>query len=258
MSGDIYLAASAALAYEKRLEVVANNLANLNTAGFKRDNVSFQAYMLNHAGSPTPVNAPYPQAASPESFWVEYNSRTDFSPGFLRQTGNPFDLALNGKGFFSVQSPDGELYTRRGNFSLSPEGTLVTQEGWPVMGDSGEIRVAAGSSNRKALEVTIGEDGVLQVNGSKVGRLRVSDFSTPESLTKVNGCYFKPGAGQGEPEPMKDSRISQGFLEMANVEAVQLMTEMIEIHRGYESYNRVIRAIDDLNSKSINEVGRTV
>jgi len=258
MSGDIYLAASAALAYEKRLEVVANNLANLNTAGFKRDNVSFQAYMLNNAGSPVPVNPPYPQTASPESFWVEFKSRTDFSPGFLRQTGNPFDLAINGKGFFSVQSPDGELYTRRGNFSLSPDGMLVTQEGWPVMGDGGEIRVATGNSNRRALDVTIGEDGVLQVNGSKVGRLRVSDFTTSDGLTKVNGCYFKPGSGQGAPEPMEDARISQGFLEMANVEAVQAMTEMIEINRGYESYQRVIRAIDDLNSKSINDVGRTI
>ncbi|MBI5579416.1 MAG: flagellar basal-body rod protein FlgF [Deltaproteobacteria bacterium] len=258
MSGDIYLAASAALAYEKRLEVVANNLANLNTAGFKRDNVSFQAYMLNNAGSPSPVNPPYPQGASPESFWVEYKSRTDFSPGFLRQTGNPFDLALNGKGFFSVQSPDGELYTRRGNFNLNPEGMLVTQEGWPVMGDGGEIRVAGGGSDRRALEVTVGEDGALQVNGSKVGRLRVSDFAAPDSLAKVNGCYFKPGSDGAAPEPMEDFRMAQGFLEMANVEAVQLMTEMIEIHRGYESYQRVIRSIDDLNSKSINEVGRTI
>lgn len=258
MSGDIYLAASAALAYEKRLEAVANNLANLNTAGFKRDNVSFQAYMLNNAGSPAPVNPPYPQAASPESFWVEYKSRTDFSPGPLRQTGNPFDVALNGKGFFSVQSPDGELYTRRGNFSLSPEGMLVTQEGWPVMGDGGEIRVAGGSSDRRSLEVTIGEDGVLHVDGNKVGRLQVSDFAAPENLSKVNGCYFKAGSDGAAPEPMEDFQVAQGFLELANVEAVQLMTEMIEIHRGYESYQRVIRAIDDLNSKSTNEVGRTV
>jgi len=258
MSGDIYLAASAALAYEKRLEVVANNLANLNTAGFKRDNVSFQAYMLNTTGNPAPVNPPYPQAARPESFWVEYKSQTDFSPGFLRQTGNPFDLAVDGKGFFSVQSPDGELYTRRGNFSLSPEGVLVSQEGWPVMGDGGEIRVASGNSNRRSLDVTVGEDGALQVNGNKVGRIRVSDFSAPEGLTKVNGCYFKLGSGQAAPEPMEDFRMAQGFLEMANVEAVQAMTEMIEIHRGYESYQRVIRSIDDLDSKSISEIGRTV
>jgi flagellar basal-body rod protein FlgF len=256
MSGDIYLAASAALAYEKRLEVVANNLANLNTAGFKRDNVSFQAYLINNAGSPAPVNPPYPQTASPESFWVEYKSRTDFSPGFLRQTGNPFDLALNGKGFFSVQSPDGELYTRRGNFTLSPDSVLVTQEGWPVMGDGGEIRVTGGNSNRRDLEVIVGEDGVLQVNGSKVGRVRVSDFSATDGLTKVSGCYFKAGSGGGA-EPIEDFRMAQGFLEMANVEAVQLMTEMIEIHRGYQSYQRVIQAIDELNSKSINEVGRT-
>jgi flagellar basal-body rod protein FlgF len=258
MSGDIYLAASAALAYEKRMEVVANNLANLNTAGFKRDNVSFQAYMLDNTGSSRPVNPPYPQTASPESFWVEYKGWTDYSQGALQQTGNPFDLALEGKGFFSVQSPDGELYTRRGNFCLNPDGVLVTQEGWPVMGDGGEIRVAAGNSDRRALEVTVGEDGVLQVNGTKVGRLQVSDFSAPDSLIKVNGCYFKSGSSQAAPEPMEDCRISQGFLEMANVEAVQAMTEMIEINRGYESYQRVIRSIDELNSQSINEVGRTV
>ncbi len=258
MSGDIYLAASAALAYEKRMEVVANNLANLNTAGFKRDNVSFQAYMLDNTGSSSPVNPPYPQASNPESFWVEYKGWTDYSQGALQQTGNPFDLAVEGKGFFTVQSPDGELYTRRGNFGLNPDGVLVTQEGWPVMGDSGEIRVAAGTSDRRALEVTVGEDGVLQVNGSKVGRLQVSDFSAPDSLIKVNGCYFKPGSSQAAPEPMENCRISQGFLEMANVEAVQAMTEMIEINRGYESYQRVIRSIDELNSQSINEVGRTV
>ena len=257
MSGDIYLAASAALAYEKRLEVVADNLANLNTAGFKRDNVSFQAYMLNHAGSPAAVNPPYPQAARPESFWVEYKSRTDFSPGFLRQTGNPFDLALNGKGFFSVQSPDGELYTRRGNFSLSPEGMLVTEEGWPVMGDGGEIRVAGGTPPQDTR--CRRRRGWRRAGERQQGRAAAGfGFPAPDSLTKVNGCYFKPGAGQGGPEPMKDFRVAQGFLEMANVEAVQLMTEMIEVHRGYESYQRVIRSIDELNSKSINEVARTI
>ncbi len=135
---------------------------------------------------------------------------------------------------------------------------LVTEEGWPVMGDGGEIRVAGGSSGRRTLDVTVGEDGALQVNGSKVGRLLVSDFPAPDSLTKVSGCYFKPGEGQGAPEPIQDFRVAQGFLEMANVEAVELMTEMIEVHRGYESYQRVIRAIDELISKSINEVGRTV
>ncbi len=255
MSGDIYLAASAALAYEKRLETTANNLANINTAGFKRDQVAFQAYMLSAAGTPVPVQPPFTAAGATESFWVEYRSHTDFSPGPQRRTGNPLDLSLNGKGFFNVQSPEGTLYTRRGNFTLDPEGMLVTQEGWPVMGDGGEIRVEGGGAERMAREITVGEDGTVHVNGSAVGRLLISASDDPGGLTKIGGCYFK--AEGAEPVPLEDASVAQGYLEMANVEAVQMLTEMIEIMRGYESYQRVIRTIDELNAKSIADVGRT-
>ena len=258
MSGDIYLASSAALAYERRLETVANNLANINTAGFKRDQVSFQAYMLSDAGSPVPVQPPFPPAASAESFWVELRSHTDFSPGSMRQTGNPLDISLNGKGFFNVQSPEGTVYTRRGNFTLSADGVLVTQEGWPVLGDGGEMRLDASGTGRTALEITIGEDGTVQVNGSKVGRLQISDIADPAGLAKLDGCYFKPSGDGVEAAPVEDARVAQGFLEMANVEAVQMLTEMIEIMRGYESYQRVIRSIDELNATSIADVGRTI
>jgi flagellar basal-body rod protein FlgG len=258
MSGDIYLAASAALAYEKRIEAVANNLANINTAGFKRDQVSFQAYMMSAAGTPVPVQLPFPPAAEAASFWVELRSHTDFSPGPLRQTGNPLDVSLSGKGFFNIQSPEGTVYTRRGNFTLNAEGVLVTQEGWPVLGDGGEIRVDGGGRERTALAVTVGEDGTVQVNGGKVGRLQISDIADATGLAKFNGCYFKPSAAGAEAEPLEDPRVAQGFLEMANVEAVKMLTEMIEILRGYESYQRVIRGIDELNAKSIAEVGRTI
>jgi flagellar basal-body rod protein FlgG len=258
MSGDIYLAASAALAYERRLETVANNLANINTAGFKRDQVSFQAYMMSDVGAPVAVQPPFPPAASAESFWVELRSHTDFSPGSLRQTGNPFDFSLNGKGFFNIDSPEGTLYTRRGNFTLNADGVLVTQEGWPVLGDGGEIRVDGGGAKRTALEFAVGEDGTVQVNGKKVGRLQISDISESAGLAKLNGCYFKPAGDGVDAVPMEDARVAQGFLEMANVEAVQMLTEMIEIMRGYESYQRVIRTIDELDAKSIDEVGRTI
>ena len=173
MPGEIYMAAAAALAYEKRLEVIANNLANVNTAGFKRDEVSFQAYLTSAEGQAQAVQPPYqtPQAGS--SFWISYESRTDFSPGPLKMTGNPLDLALNGKGFFSVESPSGTVYTRRGNFTLSSEGVLVTQEGWPVQGEGGgEIRIEGRNGGPNGLEVSIGKDGTVQVNGRKVGRLQ--------------------------------------------------------------------------------------
>lgn len=256
MSGEIYMAAAAALAYEKRLEVIANNLANVNTAGFKRDDVSFQAYLSSSEGVAAAVTPPYPTGQAGSSFWVTYESRTDFSPGPLQQTGNRLDLALNGRGFFSVESPDGPVYTRRGNFTLSPEGVLVTQEGWPVQGTSGEIRLDASSAGPYGLDVTVGEDGAVRVNGRDAGRLRVEDVADPTGLIKIGQGYFKLAETAATTEP-ENVRVAQGFLEMSNVEAVRAMTEMIEILRGYESYQRVIRSVDEANSKSINEVSRT-
>jgi flagellar basal-body rod protein FlgF len=163
---------------------------------------------------------------------------------------------LNGKGFFSVESPDGPVYTRRGNFTLSPDGVLVTQEGWPVQGTSGEIRLDASNAGPAGLDVTVGEDGTVRVSGRDVGRLRIEDVTDTGSLLKIGHGYFKPTEAAETAEP-EAARVAQGFLEMSNVEAVRAMTEMIEILRGYESYQRVIRSVDEANAKSINEVGRT-
>jgi flagellar basal-body rod protein FlgF len=255
MSGEIYMAAAAALAYEKRLEVIANNLANVTTAGFKRDDVAFQAYLTSAENVATAIDLPYPSGQAGESFWVTYASHTDFSPGPMQQTGNRLDLALNGKGFFSVESPDGPVYTRRGNFRLSPEGVLVTQEGWPVQGTGGEIRLDASGGGPSGPEVSVGEDGTVRVNGRDVGRLRIEEVSG--GLLKIGQGYFTPADAAAVPAPSEEVRVAQGFLEMSNVEAVRAMTEMIEILRGYESYQRVIRSIDEANAKSINEVGLT-
>ncbi len=257
MSGDIYMAASAAMAYEKRLEVVANNLANVNTAGFKRDAVSFQAYLLSEAGAAVPVDLPYPNPGEAASFWIDYRSRTDFSPGPVKQTGGVMDLAVDGKGFFSVQAPDGVVYTRRGNFGLNAEGVLVTQEGWPVLGEGGEIRVGGAGTGRSPLEFIVGEDGAMRANGADLGRLRIVDFAEEQNLVKTGEGYFKPATEETAEQPLENARIAQGFLEMANVETVQMMVEMIEILRGYESYQRVMRSIDETNAKSINDLGRT-
>jgi flagellar basal-body rod protein FlgG len=257
MSGEIYMAAAAALAYEKRLEVIANNLANVNTAGFKRDDVAFQAYLSSAEKVAATVYPPYPAGQAGESFWVTYQSRTDFSPGPLQQTGNRLDLALNGKGFFTVESPDGPVYTRRGNFTLSAEGVLVTQEGWPVQGTAGEIRLDESGAGPAGLDVSVGEDGTVRLSGRDVGRIRVDDFSDTGSLVKIGHGYFKADDAAAAAAAPQDLRVAQGFLEMSNVEAVRAMTEMIEILRGYESYQRVIRSIDEANAKSISEVGRT-
>jgi flagellar basal-body rod protein FlgG len=200
------------------------------------------------------VSPPYPALSSGADFWISYQSRTDLTPGPLMSTGNPFDLALNDKGFFTVEAPEGTVYTRRGNFTLNAEGLLVTQEGWPVQAESGEIRVEGASRVPGAPSFTVGPDGTVAVNGRELGRLRIEDVPA-ERLVKHAQGYFKDSGEGGE--SLENVSLAQGFLEMSNVQGVQGMVEMIEILRGYESYQRVIRAVDEMNSKSINEVGRT-
>jgi flagellar basal-body rod protein FlgG len=257
MSGEIYMAAAAAVAYEKRLEIVANNLANVNTAGFKRDEVSFQAYLRSDTGAAVAVSPPYPGPGQAGPFWVDYRSRTDFSPGPLKPTGGAMDLAVNGKGFFSIQAPEGVVYTRRGNFSLNAEGVLVTQEGWPVMGENGEIRVGGAGAGRSAPEFSVAEDGSMSANRAALGRLRIVDVAEPETLVKTGDGYFRPATGDVDEQPLENVRVAQGFLEMANVETIKMMVEMMEILRGYESYQRTMRSVDETNAKSISELGRT-
>ena len=141
MSGEIYMAAAGALAYEKRLQIISNNLANANTVGFKQDFGTFR--LLDPAELPdqSTANETELESFQADLFWNQFSVYTDHTSGGLKNTGNDFDLALTGKGFFCVQTPDGVHYTRKGDFTLNADGVLVTRNGWPVMGESGEITV---------------------------------------------------------------------------------------------------------------------
>ena len=155
MSGGIYMAASGALAYEKRLQLISNNLANANTVGYKMDHGQFQSIDpadLPPALSPASSELNTSQA---QSFWFQFNSYTDFTHGSLKNTGNDFDLALVGDGFFCVQKPDGVHYTRKGNFTLNAEGVLVTGNGYPVVGDGGEIEVKGSENPHQFIKFTV-------------------------------------------------------------------------------------------------------
>ena len=255
MNGSIYMSATGALAYEKRLQLLSNNLANVNTVGFKKDRGRFRAFELSEqiTGNNRPAVAGQSQA--PE-YWMVFNSYTDFSNGKLKKTDNPFDLALSGTGFFCVQTPDGIQYTRRGDFTLNQDEILVTQEGWPVLGKSGEIQISMAKPSGDAREFSVSQDGFITVDGSQVDRLRIIDFTQSHALEKAGHNYYralKPNALQDLDEDLK---VNQGFLEMSNVDTIRMMTEMIEVMRGYESYQRLMRASDDMNGKMINSVGK--
>ena len=259
MSGSIYMAASGALAYEKRMEILSNNIANVNTVGFKQDKTQFQQYYtsaLENNNLQTSADTDTSQAAD---FWFKISTHTDHSTGPLKQTGNRFDLAITGNGFFCAQTPDGIQYNRRGDFGIDANGNLVTQEGWPVLGEGGEIPVEsqADFTDIDGHEFLVHDDGTVEVDGNSVGKLRIVEFSDPQLLTKAGGTNFMVSTENVAESPATDYRISQGTVELSNVDAVRMMTELIETLRVYESYQKVIRSIDEVNSKAINEVGKT-
>jgi flagellar basal-body rod protein FlgF len=250
MSGSIYLAASGAMLEQMRLEVLANNIANVNTPGFKQDLPIFrvsESSPESSAPSGGDVSAirqeilPY---ASPFEYW------TDFSTGPLKNTGNPLDLALVGDGFFVVRTPEGERYTRQGSFRLNDEGILCTQDGYPVLGQGGDIAI-------DGQQITVGQDGTIEVDGQQVATLRLVNFSAPESLQKAGNSLFVNAAESGiNPEiEATGIQVDQGFVELSNVNAIRAMTDMIECLRVSESYQKVIRSADEATAKTINEVG---
>ncbi len=257
MSQTMYVAASGALVHQMRLEVLTNNLANINTVGFKEDRSSFRTFLpassVAAKGSAEGALISGGRGVTGQqraNVYVSFaGTRTSFSQGELRNTGNPTDLALDGKGFFSIETPDGTQYTRKGNFTLNQDGVLVTQEGLPVLGESGRISVGNRTFN-------VDQEGNIWVDGNQMGTLKIVDFPQPRALEKVGNTMFTlkdPGVGENRAEGVK---VRQGFVELSNVGVIRMMAEMIEVLRAYESYQKVIHAISEANSKTVNEVGR--
>lgn len=249
MSSAIYAAAAGAMLNQRRLEILSNNLANVNSIGFKKDLAS-----LRIAETPKDVaesmrslslNNQMPTAP----IWVQLESRTVFEQGQLKITANPLDLALEGKGFFAVETPAGTRYTRKGNFTRSAEGDLVTSEGYPVLGEGGPIRIDGRT-------FSVDEEGNVSVDNAEVDRLRIVNFNNSKQLRKIGDNLFATVSQTDAGQPAESVTVSQGFVELSNVDAVRTMTDMIDVLRGYESYQKVIRAIDESNARAINDVGR--
>jgi flagellar basal-body rod protein FlgG len=259
MSGAIYTATSGALAYQMRLDVLSNNLSNMGTVGFKEDRTVFRAYL---PASQDPISENLQttlmseEPTTLESYQISNSlvafegTTTDFSPGQLKQTGNAFDLAIDGNGFFCIQTPGGVQYTRKGNFTLNHEGVLANQEGLPVLGNGGKIEFIDGK------DFIVDKEGNISIDGEEIDTLKIVNFTAPHSLEKVGNTLFAPtGPGIIE-EKAEGFGINQGFIELSNVNAIRVMLEMIEVLRGYESYKKVIQSVDDVTSKAINEVGQ--
>lgn len=244
MNSGIYPAVSGSLAAMRRLDVISNNLANVNTPGYKKDKMSFEGLLAG------PVNPPaVPQGRTADPILQKENIYIDYAAGPTSQSGNPLDLALDGDGFFAVTTPEGTAYTRQGNFHPSVDGTLVTADGYPVQGANGAaIRI-------KGSHVEIDAKGAITVDGAESGAISVVDFEKPYALTKTGSALFVPANPQTVPTAAK-AQILQGHLEGSNVESISEMVQLIETNRYFEACSKVIRGFDDIAAKAANELGR--
>jgi flagellar basal-body rod protein FlgF len=245
MSQALFSTASGATHYEKRLDVLANNLANINTAGYKQDKLVFRIPKEEAPETKVPEDTGFLYSPPP----IPAGTTVDYSPGTLKATGNPLDLALHGDGFFCVESPGGTWYTRKGHFSFNQDGVMVTKEGHPVQGKNGPIKVFG-------QDVRIDENGNVYADGEEVDTVKVVDIRDRHHLRKMGDALFAPT--QGAAQEIKDPNVvvKQGFLEESNVNGLRAMTEMIEVMRGYESYQKIIQYLDDVRRRSISDVGK--
>lgn len=244
MNSGMYAAVSGSLAAMRRLDVISNNLANVNTPGFKKDKMSFEGLLAGNVNQPA-----VPQGKTADPVLQKENLYIDYTGGSTSQSGNPLDLALDGDGFFAVTTPEGTAYTRQGNFRISADGTLVTVDGYPVQGNNGSALRIQGS------RVEIDAKGGITVDGTQAGAVAVLDFEKPYTLTKVGNALFVPADPQAVPLAGK-GQIQQGFLEGSNVESISEMVQLIETNRYFEACSKVIRGFDDMAAKAANDIGR--
>ena len=252
-----------ALTNEHRMNAIANNLANVNTTGYKRDTLAFKDTFAYYAHDI--IREPLANCRSTPLF-PEMNttsrtriavSETDFSQGSMQHTGDPLDFAITGdNAFFKVTTPNGEYLTRSGHFIMTSEGRLVTPQGYTVQGMAGDIVIPQGTRN-----VSVSEDGQILADGAAINTFVMVAVDKPNNLEKVGHNLFTPREKTNVQETdayASGGRIQQGFLEKANVEVVSEMVNMIETQRQFEAYQKTMQSADALDRQAITQVGKKV
>jgi flagellar basal-body rod protein FlgF len=236
-----YSVLAGAIAREQAIASVANNLANINTSGYKKSQVSFEALLQGQKQTENGKGINYTR--------VKQNF-TDFEAGAMRQTDNPLDLAIHGKGFFKVLGQDGMRYTRRGDFVINSQGYLTTSNGLPVL-DEGNAQVSIPLSGGS--KVAVGDDGtvyLLDPDGGRteVARLAVVDIEDRTKLKREADTTFSLSTPGGE-IPAEDSRVIQGSLELSNVNMAEEMALMIDNMRTFETYHKVLKSYSTISEQ---------
>ena len=253
----LYTAASGALVAQAQADVTANNLANVNTTGFKRTLLQVQTgpelnvfLTQNQPSSSNPDGTPSSSYVGTLGTGAQIaDTPAVFEQGGLQNTGNPLDLALQGNGFFTIQTPAGIRYTRDGQFARDAQGFLTTLDGNRVLGANGPIQLSDGA-------VSVGENGAVTQRGGVVDTLRVVRFNNPVAVRPEGDNQFADSGG-GRPVLDAQSSVHQGFLERSNANVVRSMIDLITAQRWFEANQKVIQTQDTANGYAIANVGRT-
>jgi flagellar basal-body rod protein FlgF len=236
MDAAMYKALSGAVVQMRRLEITAQDLANVNTSGYKGQRLAFNEVLASRL----------PVAERSGGFVAVGESRTNLAPGEIQGTGSSFHLAIEGDGYFVVQTPRGERYTRNGSFTMAADGTVITPQGDPLLSDKGPFQI------RGKMEVA--GDGTISSEEGELGKLRIVRFVDPRQLAKEGANLFR-----ADPKNAKEAtgvRVSQGSLEQSNVSPVDSMTSLIALNRQFEAYQRVMKLMDSATDKMITEGAR--
>jgi len=242
----IYAGASGMVAESLRTDVISNNLANANTAGYKKDiavNKDFANILITRIN-----DGPEAPVGSTGIGVVVDEIATSQSPGLMRNTMNDFDLAIEGQGFFVIETPQGPRYTRNGTFSKNIRGELITQNGQRVLGQNNRPIIVKGN------KMVISEDGRVLVDDVLAGKVQVVDFADTRKLQKEGASLFIAPQNQ-RPRPATGA-VRQGFLELSNVNVITEMVNLISNYRAYEINGKVIQSHDQLIGKAVNDVGK--
>ena len=244
MDNSLLVSLSHQLAAYRSMDVIANNIANASTPGFKRESAKFEEYVSRMRPAEGQTG---PQAVS---FVKDAGTTRDISQGNITSTGAPLDMALSGKGFFTVATPQGERYTRDGHFSLDQDGRIVTSDGYAVQGEGGAITITPTDG-----DIHVAADGTISsvVNGThnQLGKLRLTDFADVRGMTKEGGNLYYAS----QPGIPATATLVQGSLESSNVQPVLEISKMVEVMRAYEATATLSKSQSDLNRDAVAKLG---
>jgi len=243
MDNALYVGLSRQMTLRRELDIVANNIANANTTGFKVEDLMVRTEQAKPAKTL--------DGGAPVKFVMDTGVARDFTQGAMVKTDGDFDLGIDGKAFFKIQAAGGERYTRDGRFTTNPEGVLVTQSGYPVLDESGgPITI-----DPKLGQVAIGKDGIVSQGAVRVGKIGLVRPDDMASLAKDGDNLYRNTANTTL-QPVTDAQIHQGMLESSNVQPVIEITKLIEIQRAYEGVAKMMDNTAELSRSAVERLGK--